>query len=337
MKSDIHWMPARITACHDLTPTVREFEITPESGIAAGHEPGAHMQVQVQVLVGEPGAGRVQTRSYSVVGAPDGRAWRIAVKRLDDGRGGSLAMWRLSVGDRLLVSEPQSHFGLDLTAPGYLIVAGGIGVTPLVYMAQRLGALAAETGIGVRMLYGARSQEELAYLPQLQEALARGGSRSSVQAHVGSTPIDFASEIAALPPAAQLYTCGPVPMLEALKHAWAAAGRPQADLRFETFGSSGRLPAQAFEVRIPRHHLSLTVPAGSTLLEALEGAGVQTLWDCRRGECGLCAMDVLAIDGEIDHRDVFLSEHEKKANTRICACVSRAVGTLTLDSAWREG
>ena len=132
-----------------------------------------------------------------------------------------------------------------------------------------------------------------------------------------------------------MQACGPVPMLEAVKRAWAAAGRPPADLRFETFGSSGRLPAQAFEVRIPRHDLSIQVPADSSLLEALEAAGVQTLWDCRRGECGLCAMDVLAVEGELDHRDVFLSAHEKEAGTRICACVSRAVGTLTLDSAYR--
>ena len=108
-----------------------------------------------------------------------------------------------------------------------------------------------------------------------------------------------------------------------------------ADLRFETFGSSGRLATQSFQVRIPRHDLAITVPADCTLLEALDAAGVQTLSDCKRGECGLCAMDVISVDGEIDHRDVFLSEHEKKSTTRICACVSRAVGTLTLDSAYR--
>ncbi|MDM0023043.1 PDR/VanB family oxidoreductase [Variovorax saccharolyticus] len=332
MKSDIHWLPARVSALRDVSATVREFEITPESGGATGHEAGAHLQVQV--LVGAPGAGRMQNRSYSLVGSPDGRAWRIAVKRLDEGRGGSLAMWRLAVGDRLLVSEPQSHFGLDLTAPGYLLVAGGIGITPLVYMAQRLAALAGRSGVPVRMLYGARSESELAYLPDLRQALEPHAS-ASLQAYAGSAAIDFAAEIAALPAGGQLYTCGPVPMLEAVKRAWAAAGRPQADLRFETFGSSGRLPTQAFEVRIPRHDLAITVAAGSTLLEALEGAGIQTLWDCRRGECGLCAMDVLALDGEIDHRDVFLSEHEKQEGRRICACVSRAVGSITLDSAWR--
>ncbi|VTU34283.1 Phenoxybenzoate dioxygenase subunit beta [Variovorax sp. PBL-H6] len=332
MNSEIHWMPARITACRDLTPTVREFELTPESGMAGGYEPGSHLQVQV--LVGVPGAGRVQTRHYSLVGEPDGRTWRIAVKRLDDGRGGSLAMWRLAPGDRLLLTQPQNHFGLDITAPGYLLVAGGIGITPMVLMAQRLGALAARKGVPVRMLYGARSSEELAYLPLLQAALG-SPETSSVQTHIGNASIDFAAEIAALPHGGQLYTCGPVPMLEAVKRAWMGAGRAPADLRFETFGSSGRLPVQAFEVRIPRHDLRIQVPAESSLLEALEAAGVQTLWDCRRGECGLCAMDVLAVDGEIDHRDVFLSEKEKREGRRICACVSRAVGSITLDSAWR--
>jgi len=324
MKSEIHWMPARIAATRDLTPTVREFTIRPDAGSAADHDPGAHLQVQV--LAG----GRMQTRSYSLVGAPDGLAWRIAVKRLDEGRGGSLAMWKLAVGDRLLVSEPQSHFSLDLAAPAYLVVAGGIGITPLVFMAQRLAALAQRSGASVRMLYGARSSEELAYLAELQAALGE-----CLATHLGAAPIDFAGEIAQLPAGAQLYTCGPVPMLEAVKHSWSEAGRPLADLRFETFGSSGRLPTQAFRLKVPRHDLEIEVPANSTLLEALEQAGVQTLWDCRRGECGLCAMDVVAVDGEIDHRDVFLGEHEKRCNTRICACVSRAVGTLTIDSAYR--
>ncbi|SFM53255.1 PDR/VanB family oxidoreductase [Variovorax sp. OV329] len=324
MKSEIHWMPARIAAVRELTPTVREFLIRPDSGVASDHEPGAHLQVQV--LAG----GRMQTRSYSLVGEPDGQAWRIAVKRLDDGRGGSLAMWKLAVGDRILVSEPQSHFSLDLNAPAYLVVAGGIGITPLVFMARRLAALAQRSGASVRMLYGARSRDELAYLAELQEVL---GDR--LVTHEGSAPIDFAGEIARLPAGAQVYTCGPVPMLEAVKQAWSSSARPLADLRFETFGSSGRLPTKSFRVKVPRHSLEIEVPANATLLEALEAAGVQTLWDCRRGECGLCAMDVTALEGEIDHRDVFLSEHEKKGNSRICACVSRAVGTLTIDSAYR--
>ncbi|MGJ7563133.1 PDR/VanB family oxidoreductase [Variovorax sp. RB2P76] len=325
MKSDLQWMQAQVVALRDVTPTVREFELRPDGGFAATYEPGAHLQVQVMTA-----QGKVQTRSYSLVGEGDGQCWRIAVKRLDDGRGGSLAMWQLSVGDRLQVSAPQNHFALDLSAPGYLLVAGGIGITPLVLMAQRLGAHAKRSGVPVKMLYGARHAGEFGYLSHLQDALGEG-----VSAHEGSAPIDFAAAIAALPPGGQLYTCGPVPMLEALKRAWHAAGRPIEDLRFETFGSSGRYATQPFQVHIPRHDLTITVPADCTLLEALDAAGVQTLWDCKRGECGLCAMDVLAVDGQIDHRDVFLSEHEKESTTRICACVSRAVGTLTLDSAYR--
>ncbi|MDP9996375.1 vanillate O-demethylase ferredoxin subunit [Variovorax boronicumulans] len=325
MKSDLQWMQAQVVALRDVTPTVREFELQPESGFAASYEPGAHLQVQVMTA-----QGRLQTRSYSLVGEGDGQCWRIAVKRLDDGRGGSLAMWQLAPGDRLQVSAPQNHFALDLSAPGYLLVAGGIGITPLVLMAQRLGAHAKRSGVPVKMLYGARHAGEFGYLPHLQEALGE-----NVAAHEGSAPIDFQAAIAELPPGGQLYTCGPVPMLEAVKRAWEAAGRAPADLRFETFGSSGRLATQAFTVRIPRHDLSITVPADCTLLDALDAAGVQTLSDCKRGECGLCAMDVLAVEGEVDHRDVFLSAHEKAVTTRICACVSRAVGTLTLDSAYR--
>jgi len=325
MKSDLQWMQAQVAALRDVTPTVREFELRPESGFAASYEPGAHLQVQVMTA-----QGRLQTRSYSLVGEGDGQCWRIAVKRLDDGRGGSLAMWQLAPGDRLQVSAPQNHFALDLSAPGYLLVAGGIGITPLVLMAQRLGAHAKRSGVPVKMLYGARHAGEFGYLPHLQEALGE-----NVAAHEGSAPIDFQAAIAELPPGGQLYTCGPVPMLEAVKRAWEAAGRAPADLRFETFGSSGRLATQAFTVRIPRHDLSITVPADCTLLDALDAAGVQTLSDCKRGECGLCAMDVLSVEGEVDHRDVFLSAHEKAATTRICVCVSRAVGTLTLDSAYR--
>ncbi len=326
MKSNQTLYPATVVALRDLTPTVREFEIQPLEGVAAPWGAGAHLQVQLLV------DGQVQTRCYSLVGLPDGASYRIAVKRMDDGRGGSRAMWQLAAGDRLQVSEPQNHFPLDLSAPHYLLVAGGIGITPLVMMAQQLQAHARKTGATLRMLYGVRTQEELAFLPLLRETL--GDALQTFVSERGET-MNLAGEIAALPGEAQLYTCGPVPMLEALRKAWSDAGRPPAGLRFETFGSSGRFAAQAFRVQVPRHHVDIMVPAGSTLLDALENAGVETLSDCRRGECGLCAMDVLALEGEADHRDVFLSEHEKQQCSRICACVSRVVGSVTLDSAYR--
>ncbi len=331
MKLSNQWAQATVTALRDLTPTVREIEFTLVEGSAQVHAPGAHLQVQVLLGQGDVAkVAKVDIRSYSLIGEPDGRAYRIAVKRLDEGRGGSLAMWRLAVGDRLQVSEPQNFFSLDMSAPGYLVIAGGIGITPLVLMAQRLQAITAKTGVPLRMLYGARSVEELAYLPLLREVLG-----TALSIFVGASAMGFDSEIAALPPGAQLYTCGPAPMLEAIKRAWHAAKRPLADLRFETFGSSGRYPTQSFQLKLPRHGLDITIPAHVSVLEALEAAGLPCLSNCRRGECGLCAMDIVAIDGEIDHRDVFLSDTEKQAKQRLCVCVSRAVGCLTLDSAYR--
>ncbi len=329
-------MQATIVATRDLSPTVREFQIRPVEAVDLSYGPGAHLQLQIMVQAGTSG-GKLQTRSYSLTGAPQSDVWRIAVKRLDDGRGGSLAMWRLAAGDRLMVSEPQNYFPLDLTAPGYLLVAGGIGITPLVGIAQRLAAHSRATGVPVRMLYGARSADELVFKAALRQAFdgLQEAGQAALQTFTGPAPIEFAREIAALPQGAQLYTCGPVPMLEALKRAWGDAGRPIADLRFETFGSSGRLPTQPFRLRLARHGIDIVVPSDTTLLDALEQAGVPTISDCRRGECGLCAMDVLAVQGEIDHRDVFLSAHEKAACQRICVCVSRVAGEITLDSAWR--
>ncbi len=340
MKTAQNWMQATVVVTRDLSPTVREFEIRPLENAPSNYPPGAHLQMQVMVQAGVQGVvqgAKVQTRSYSLTGAPQPDAWRIAVKRMDDGRGGSKAMWRLAAGDRLMVSEPQNFFPLDLTAPGYLLVAGGIGITPLVGIAERLASHARATGVLVRMLYGARSADELVFEAALRQAFdgLQATGQAALQTFTGPAPIDFAREIAALPKGAQLYTCGPVPMLEALKLAWSDAGRPLADLRFETFGSSGRLPTQPFRLKLPRHGVDIMVPSDATLLDALEQAGVPTISDCRRGECGLCAMDVLAVQGEIDHRDVFLSAHEKTACQRICVCVSRVAGEITLDSAWR--
>lgn len=319
------WHDAVVTSFRDVTPTVREFCLRPGAELQAAaqnYEPGSHLQLQVLVN------GKPHTRSYSLVGQPDASCYRIAVKRLDEGRGGSMAMWRLAVGDRLRITTPQNHFPLDLTAPGYLLVAGGIGITPLVLMAQTLH----KRGANSRMLFGARSEAELAFSDQLRELL---GDRLKTAVAERGEQVAFDEEIAALPKGALMFICGPLPMLDAARAAWARAGRPLADLRYETFGSSGRFAPQAFRVQLPRHQLDIKVEAHTSLLETLEAAGIKAMYGCRRGECGLCTMDVLALDGEIDHRDVFLSDHEKTANQRICVCVSRVLGTVTLESAYR--
>jgi len=326
MQSSTRWRAARVEALRDITPTVREFTLRPQDAhdISADWSPGSHIEVE---LLRD---GRPVKRSYSLVGQPDGECFRIAVKRLDQGQGGSRAMWQLAVGDRLQVNGPRNHFGLDLNAPAYLLVAGGIGITPMLHMAQHLQARAGRAPL--RMVYGAHEEVELAYRPLLRELL--GESFAEFVASEGRH-IDIAAEIAALPAGGQMYVCGPVPMLDAVRRQWAASGRPVADLRYETFGSSGRFAPQPFRVQVPRQGVDIVVPADSSMMDALHAVGVQTLHDCKRGECGLCAVEVLALDGEIDHRDVFLSEHEKAGNQRICTCVSRVVGSIAIDSAYR--
>jgi len=326
MRNPLQWHPATVRAHRDLTPTVREFEIRPEGGTRPWTV-GGHLNVQVRI------DGRDETRSYSLVGLPgqpdSHEVYRIAVKLAQPSRGGSRHMWSLETGAELKVGEPNNHFELPLGASQYLLVAGGIGITPIVGMAQLLHT----RGADVRMRYAARNAAEFAFADALHATL---GERVQTFADDAGQRIAFADEIAALHPDALLLMCGPLPMLDAVRAAWAASGRPPANLRFETFGNSGVAANEAFWVKLPRHGLELTVPADRTLLDVLNDAGVETLFDCRRGECGLCAVDVIESQGAIDHRDVFFSAHEKRGNQRLCACVSRVSGGgVVLDSAYR--
>jgi vanillate O-demethylase ferredoxin subunit len=323
MRHSQRWHSAHIRAHRDLSATVREFEIRPEGGVLPWTV-GGHIDVQVQV------DGRTETRSYSLVGLPGGDAYRIAVKRARPSRGGSAFLWSRETGDELPVGEPRNQFELCRSARPTLLVAGGIGITPLLGMAQTLAA----RGADVAMCYAAHSAAELVHADTLRAAL---GDRLRLFRGDAGERIDVAGEIAALAPGAQLLACGPIGLLESLRAAWAAAGRAAADLRFETFGNSGHFAAEPFWVELPRHGLRLEVPPERSLLDVLADAGVEVLADCRRGECGLCAMDVLRVEGQLDHRDVFFSAEQKHANQRLCACVSRVQGGgVVLDSAWRE-
>ena len=148
--------------------------------------------------------------------------------------------------------------------------------------------------------------------------------------------VDIAAEIARLDPEGELYVCGPIGMLEAAKRGWRESGRPVDRLRFETFGNSGAHPSVAFVVKIPRLGKEIAVGANETMLDALEEANVGMIFDCRRGECGLCALPILAVDGVVDHRDVFFSDAEKALSLKLCTCVSRVYGaSITVDTADR--
>jgi vanillate O-demethylase ferredoxin subunit len=324
MDTPLPWLDATIAEIRDLTPTVREFTLRPPDG-APAWTVGSHLQVRI-----DPEHGGTEVRHYSLIGLPaPGAPWRIAVKRVEPSRGGSAWMWSLRVGEELRVQGPRNHFELSLTAPQTLIVAGGIGITPLVGMALTLAARRRD----LRMLYAARSDAEFAYADTLRSAL---GERLETRSSARGQHIDLEAAIAPLHPEAQLLICGPKGLLHAAQEAWKSAGRPAARLRFENFGSGGERPAEPFWVELPRHGLRFEVDARTSLLDALEAHGVAMLSDCRRGECGLCAIDVVRVEGRIDHRDIFFDAAEQQRNHRLCACVSRVCGGgIVLDSAYR--
>jgi ferredoxin-NADP reductase len=313
------WTSARLRLTRDLTANIRLFEIEPE-GQFVQPSPGSHINIAVQA--GE----RPDTRSYSIVGSCDDGRYRIAVKRLANSRGGSAYMWSLAQGARLAITAPGNHFPLSLGRRDYLLIAGGIGITPIYTMALALR----EVGASFRVLYAVHCRADLALADELGERI---GNRLTLFVSAEGRRIDLGAQITALAPDGELYICGPIRMFEEARRLWQASGRPAEYFRFETFGSSGRFATQAFLVKIPRLGLELTVPENRTMLEALEAAGVEMISDCRKGECGLCAMTIIGAEGTVDHRDVFFSDKQKAQGDKLCVCVSRVSGgSITIDT-----
>lgn len=316
------WTPATLVATRDLSPSIREFLIRPDDFNAAAYPVGSHINIAVTIN------GQPETRSYSLVGEVDPHGLKIAVRRAEDSRGGSRYMWSLQKGARLEITQPASLVSVDWARNHYCLIAGGIGITPIVGAAQAL----ARRGADVTLHYSVRSRGDAAYLDELAALL---GDRLVVHASEEGKRLDLDALFARLPKETLALFCGPMRMLDAARHAWIGAGHPLPDLRYETFGSSGSLPTEAFRVRLKGTNLEFEIPRERSMLDVLNAAGHEVMSDCKRGECGLCAIDVVAVDGEIDHRDVFFSDHQKHENTKICACVSRARGTITVDTLHR--
>jgi vanillate O-demethylase ferredoxin subunit len=317
------WQQGRIARTEDIAPTIRLFEIEVEGG-AEPWQPGAHLGVRVLC------DGRKEDRHYSLLdlGSDDGR-YRIAVRRADSGLGGSRYMWALAAGDTVEITRPQDDFELELDAPAYVMLAGGIGVTPLLSMARKVS----RRGTPLEFHYAVRNRADAVFAELLREWL---GDRLYLHVSAEGTRLDVAALVAGSRVDAELYLCGPVGMLDSARAAWRVAGRAPEKLRFESFGSGGHYANQSFTVSLPRYGVELEVPAQQSLLSAIEEAGIEVLSGCRRGECGLCAVDVLACDTSLDHRDVFLSSGEKGEGKRMCSCVSRPVGgRLVIDTDYR--
>jgi ferredoxin-NADP reductase len=313
------WTTCTVHSTRDVTPAIREIVLRPEGAGVESYPIGSHVNVGVLI------DGRPETRCYSLVGdfSPDG--YRIAVRRAPDSRGGSRYMWTLKPGARVEVSSPASLLEIDWSRAAYCLIAGGIGITPILGIAAALMRRNAD----VRLHYAVKSRRDAAFLDELSDLL---GDRLIVHAGDQGQRIDLDHTFARLPPDASTIICGPMRLLEAARRGWAAAARLPTDLRYETFGSSGLLPTESFRVRIENSSREIMVPENRSMLDALNEAGFEVMFDCQRGECGVCAIDVIAVDGQIDHRDVFFSDHQKQTNRKICPCVSRAVGAITVNT-----
>lgn len=323
MRFERKWIKCTVHAVRDVAPAIREFVLRPEDSPVEHHAPGSHIGVGVLI------DGRPETRCYSLVGdvSPDG--YRIAVRRAPDSRGGSDYMWSLNTGARIDVSSPASLFEIDWSRKSYCLIAGGIGITPIVGIASAL----MRRNVEVELHYAVRSRHEAAFLDELTDLL---GNRLIVHAGDEGRRIELDETFARLPPEALAAICGPMRLLDAARRRWVGAGRLPADLRYETFGSSGLLPTEPFRVRIDNSGREIVVPENRSMLDALNDAGFEVISDCQRGECGVCAIDVVSVDGQIDHRDVFFSDHQRQANGKICPCVSRAAGVITVNTHYQR-
>lgn len=303
----------RVTEIRDEAEGIKSFRLEPDSeDFLPETTPGCHVSVW-------PG-GRL-VRHYSVCNlsnTPD--HYRIAVKLEECSRGGSQAMHALRVGDLLEISSPRNNFELIDHAGYYLLLAGGIGITPLLPMVHELE----RRGVGYHLHYFTRSLQHTAFRTELSAAYFAG----KISFHHDVQPEELESLLPELTRPmdddGHLYMCGPRPFMDAVERAALSALSSDAIHReyFAADPAAAEGPREAFEVKLARSGQKLVVPADASLLEVLNSNGVFVEHSCQEGICGTCVTRVL--DGQPDHRDSFLTEAERNSGDRMLVCVSRA-------------
>lgn len=292
----------------------------PSGGALPPWEPGAHVELVL------PSGLR---RAYSLCGdVADTEAWTVAVHRVSEGRGGSLEIHETAlVGRELEVHGPVNRFPL-LPAEGYLLLAGGSGVTPLLPMARELTA----RGLPWRLVLGARDRSRL---PYAEELTALGGDQVLLVPQDEAGLPDLAAELAATPPTYAVYACGPPSMLDALTTVCRALDPPRSP-HLERFAPADGSPdrsgvrGEEFEVVLSRAGLRMTVPAGRSVLDVVRERLPNVPYSCEEGYCGSCETPVTA--GVPDHRDTVIDPSERPTATTMMICVSRSVSpVLELD------
>ncbi len=311
-----------ITGVRQLTPEVRAYELRrPDFEELPAVAAGSHLQVPVPVE-----DGRIETRSYSISSNPNRRdAYEIAVRLDPEGSGGSRAVHqRYALGLRLRASLPRNAFSLHETDRPAVLIAGGIGITPLKAMAQSLKA----DGRAFHLHFAARSQSHMAYRSKLALALD-----DAVTFYSGADDqrIDIQAVLSDATADALFYVCGPQRLIDAVRQTADELDIDCKRIRFEHFSTATSEPGDAaIQLRLARSGTELTVARDQTILDALLDAGIDTDYACKSGTCGTCAVKVL--DGTPVHRDSVLSDTERDQAGLMCTCVSRAATeNLVLD------
>jgi ferredoxin-NADP reductase/nitrite reductase/ring-hydroxylating ferredoxin subunit len=293
-----------------------------ELAALAGHlptfQPGAHIDLHLPNGL---------IRQYSITNGPGEQlSYTIAVKREAESRGGSTAIAdTLRVGDVLAISEPRNNFPLRRDALHTTLIAGGIGITPLLSMARALK----RSSLPFDLHVFARSAEHVPLADQLKTL------GDAVTLHTGLGPAETSTEVTRiLGPhgfARHMYVRGPGLMLESVRALAESLGWPEEAVHFEYFKNAHEIDrSSSFTVELARSALSLEVPAGKSIIEVMRENGVDVPSSCEQGACGTCLTRVL--EGEPDHQDVYLNATERKSNATMLTCVSRAKsGRLVLD------
>lgn len=319
MASSYEMLDVRVTEVEQMTPLIKRFVLERIDGQALPpFSGGSHVIVQMD-------GGRF-SNAYSLLGEPaDTRRYQIAVRLEEASRGGSAYMHReVGVGSTLRLSTPNNLFALDPAAGRHVLVAGGIGITP--FLAQ-IHQLRANGGI-YELHYAFRSPEHGAFQAELADEVQAGRARLYIDSL--EQRLDMEALLQGLAADAHVYICGPRPMIDALIATAERLGIDPARVHWEQFGAA---PASggAFTLVLARSGRELQVEEGVSILQVLEktnAARVECL--CREGVCGTCETRIL--EGEVDHRDQYLSAQEKAAQQTLMVCVSRARSTrLVLD------
>jgi ferredoxin-NADP reductase len=300
---------------HDLAQGVIGLTLQADNGgLLPSFEPGAHVDVYLP---------NNQVRSYSLTNLAEAAGtprYQLAVGLTAQSRGGSSWIHQHAMpGLKLQVGHPRNNFGLREDKAPVLLIAGGIGVTPLQLMAQALS----RRDQSFRLVYAARSRARAAYLDEL---LLRLGSRLSTHFddETGGRPLDVSATLSGLSPQTRIYCCGPQALMDSVRDTAARLGHTPDRLHFESFTPAAQALEQSgrFTVHLSRTGSDILIEPGKSILDTLEEHGVIVPSVCREGVCGSC--ECMVIEGEVEHRDQILSPAEQAANRSMMVCVSRA-------------